>query len=154
MTVAVEQHPAGLADDCANADVLVLSMPRPKDCEKPATIIDVFDRWRNGGYALYLDQGLAGGTPQVRLETVAAHRGERPWSVLPQRSMKPSGEGGPGLPKPLIRDGPAAAPPAKSQATAEAVPPPTEPRAAIDEDPGEDGAADAGGGASDPGDAQ
>ena len=36
-------------------------------------VIDRFDLWRRGGHALWL-------SPEgVRVETVRAHRGERPW---------------------------------------------------------------------------
>jgi competence protein ComEC len=83
--VAVARHPAAIADDCGNADVLVLDMPKPKDCAVPVAIIGVFDRWRNGAYALYIDKGAKSPVPSVRVETVAEHRGERPWSVSPPK---------------------------------------------------------------------
>jgi competence protein ComEC len=97
--VAVARHPAAIADDCGNADVLVLDMPKPKDCAVPVTVIGVFDRWRNGAYALYIDKGEQSPVPSVRVETVAEHRGERPWSVMPpnwkpkpkQKSAQPNG---------------------------------------------------------------
>jgi competence protein ComEC len=83
--VAVARHPAAITDDCGNADVLVLDMPKPKDCSVPVTVIGVFDRWRNGAYALYIDKGAQSPVPTVRVETVAEHRGERPWSVMPPK---------------------------------------------------------------------
>jgi competence protein ComEC len=83
--VAVARHPAAIADDCGNADVLVLDMPKPKDCAVPVAVIGVFDRWRNGAYALYIDKGEQSPVPSVRVETVAEHRGERPWSVSPPK---------------------------------------------------------------------
>ena len=52
-----------------------------------ARSIDVFDRWRNGAYALYLDRDEDSPEPRVRLETVAAHRGVRPWSPMPHRTV-------------------------------------------------------------------
>jgi competence protein ComEC len=85
-TIAIARHPAAVTDDCLNADILILDAPKPADCAIPGTVIDVFDRWRNGAYALYLDQNADSPQPRVRLETVAAHRGVRPWSLLPQRS--------------------------------------------------------------------
>jgi competence protein ComEC len=36
-------------------------------------VIDRFDLWRRGGHALWLSPD------GVRVETVRAHRGERPW---------------------------------------------------------------------------
>ena len=92
-TIAIARHPAAVADDCLNADILILDAPKPADCAIPSTVIDVFDRWRNGAYALYLDQVADSPQPRVRLETVAAHRGARPWSLLPQRSKAARGSG-------------------------------------------------------------
>ena len=37
-TVAVARHPAAVTDDCLNADVLVLDMPKPDDCAVPLKI--------------------------------------------------------------------------------------------------------------------
>ncbi|MBS0237626.1 MAG: ComEC/Rec2 family competence protein [Proteobacteria bacterium] len=128
-TVAVASHPAAIADDCLNADVLVINDPKPDDCAVPRTIIDVFDRWRNGAYALYLDRSDDSPEPRVRLETVAAHRGERPWSVMPERKTS-------GLPKPRIAETPGAgAPPATpAPATEQAE---AGPRTRAEDDPGE-----------------
>ena len=86
--IAIARHPAAITDDCGNADVLVLDMPKPADCAVPVTVIDVFDRWRNGAYALYLDQNELSPQPHVRVETVAAHRGDRPWSRLPPPHLR------------------------------------------------------------------
>jgi competence protein ComEC len=128
-TVAVAEHPAAVNDDCLNADVLVLDLPKPDDCAVPSTVIDVFDRWRNGAYALYVDRSDDSPEPHVRLETVAAHRGERPWSTMPERKQ-------PALPKPRILETPSASPsiadPARSPEQAEAAP-----RTSAEDDPGE-----------------
>ena len=37
-----------------NADVLILDTAEAHDCFVPIAVIDVFDRWRNGAYALYV----------------------------------------------------------------------------------------------------
>ena len=140
-TVAVARHPAAVADDCLNADILILDDPKPADCAVPGTVIDVFDRWRNGAYALYLARDEASPEPRVRLETVAAHRGERPWSVLPQRrSSTTAGAGDPPatLPKPRILDAAgivAAKRGDPSMSSVDNAPPET--RALHDDDPGE-----------------
>jgi competence protein ComEC len=150
-TIAVARHPAAIADDCLNADVLILDVPKPADCAVPATVIDVFDRWRNGAYALYLDRDESSPEPHIRLETVAAHRGVRPWSVPPQRkASRATGDGTLGetavLPKPHILKMPGLGAPGS---TASGNSPPgaqnpdvahretSEPRASLDEDPGE-----------------
>ncbi|MGO4686091.1 ComEC/Rec2 family competence protein [Hyphomicrobium sp. 2TAF46] len=129
-TVAVAQHPAAIADDCLNADVLVINDPKPEDCAVPRTVIDVFDRWRNGAYALYVDRSDDSPEPRVRLETVAAHRGERPWSVMPERKT-------PGLPKPRIVETPGAGtpPPTAQVRSTEQVE--AGPRTRAEDDPGE-----------------
>jgi competence protein ComEC len=137
-TIAVAQHPAAVADDCLNADILILDEPKPRDCAVPKTIIDVFDRWRNGAYALYLNQSADNPEPHVRLETVAAHRGERPWSPLPRRTVHRAAKNA--LPMPLIRGAPSAAADGKTPTSPETRGAQSnEPRAAFDEDPGEIG---------------
>lgn len=78
LTLAVVRHPAALRDDCARADILVLDIPRPKGCNQPQTVIDFFGLRRLGTHAVYLE-----GDGQVRIETVAQYRGDRPWSKLP-----------------------------------------------------------------------
>jgi competence protein ComEC len=126
-TVAVARHPAAVTDDCLNADVLVLDMPKPDDCAVPRTVIDVFDRWRNGAYALYVDRNDDDPEPRIRLETVAAHRGERPWSVAPERKQD-------SLPKPRILETPPGKGATEPSRTAEAE---SAPRTNAEDDPGE-----------------
>ncbi|PPC83459.1 MAG: competence protein ComEC, partial [Hyphomicrobium sp.] len=79
--VAVPRHPSALADDCARARVLVLSIPRPAWCEGPETVIDLFDVWRDAGYALYVDARGDSAPPVVRVVSIASFRGARPWSA-------------------------------------------------------------------------
>lgn len=79
--VGVPRHPSALVDDCARARVLVLSIPRPKGCEGPETVIDLFDVWRDAGYALYVDARSDGVPPVVRVVSIASFRGARPWSM-------------------------------------------------------------------------
>jgi competence protein ComEC len=75
--LAIPGHPAALADDCARASILILDRPRPKACTKPAVVIDPGAIRRGGAHALYLSRG------EIRIETVAALRGVRPWSRPP-----------------------------------------------------------------------
>lgn len=130
-TVAVARHPSAVTDDCLNADVLVLDVPKPEDCAVPRAVVDVFDRWRNGAYALYLAGNDDSPEPEIRLETVAAHRGERPWSTPPERKSQ-------SLPKPRLLTAPPAGgtPPAEAARTAESE---TSPKTSADDDPGEGG---------------
>ena len=68
---------------------------------------------------LYLEQSVAdGGAPHVRLETVAAHRGERPWSVMPPQKLPRSVAEPALLPKPRILDAPEAPAPGEQSAVA------------------------------------
>ena len=75
--LAVTRHASALSEDCARASVLVLDMPRPKGCTKPAVVIDPDALRRGGVHAIVLTRGGA------RVETVAVQRGERPWSRPP-----------------------------------------------------------------------
>jgi competence protein ComEC len=146
--IAIARHPAAISDDCGNADVLVLDMPKPADCTVPVAVIDVFDRWRNGAYALYLDRNELSPQPHVRVETVAAHRGDRPWSRLPPPHVPRTRARRTVLPKPHILDVPgqsaAGEKPAvaKPGTTSAAGHEPSELRPSSgDDDPGEDGQA-------------
>lgn len=94
VALSVLRHPAALADDCAAAGILILNVPRPKrGCEHPAKIIDVFDIWREGTHALYVEPSANAGSPNLRIETVAQVRGERPWAPVPRRSQTAGSDG-------------------------------------------------------------
>lgn len=73
--IAVSRHPAAVADDCRQADLVVLSMAAPKGCSEPAAIVDFFAARTGGTHAVYIS-----GPRQFRIETVAGARGARPWS--------------------------------------------------------------------------
>ena len=88
VVLAVARHPAAIADDCARSQVVVLDVPRPRGCDGAGTVIDFFDIWRHGTHALYIEPGAEGAGPQIRVETVAALRGDRPWSKLPVRKAE------------------------------------------------------------------
>jgi competence protein ComEC len=62
-----------LADDCAVASVVISREPVRGRCQGPELVIDRFDLWRQGGHAIWLSE------KEVRVETVRAHRGDRPW---------------------------------------------------------------------------
>lgn len=134
-TVSVAKAPAAVIDDCARADIFVLDMPRPKDCRQPRTVLDVFDIWRNGNAALFIDKPSPDAPPLIRVETVAASRGERPWSMPPD-SRRPKASAR--LPNPVVITPPGAASP-----RAPTTPGPSEAKSASSQDPGEEPDGDA-----------
>ncbi len=62
--------------------------------------------------------GSDGAAPRVRLETVAAHRGERPWSVMPPQKVPRSVAEPAPLPKPRILGAPEALAPGEQSTVA------------------------------------
>lgn len=74
-SVALVLDGRALLDDCARSSVVVSTEPirRRETCVGPRAVIDRFDLWRAGGHAVWLS-----GTG-VRVESVAQHRGRRPW---------------------------------------------------------------------------
>ena len=72
LVVALARLPEGLAEDCRLADVVVSSEPVRGRCDA-AVVIDRFDLWRGGAHAVWLGGG------DVRVESVNARRGDRPW---------------------------------------------------------------------------
>jgi len=91
LTLAASRHPASIGEDCARADIVVLSVPRPRrGCEGTGKVIDFFDVWREGTHAIYVG-AEAGGKPEIRIDTVAAHRGDRPWArQIPPHVPRPT----------------------------------------------------------------
>lgn len=77
--IAFVFHPAAHGEDCGWADILIADDPViVKPC-RAASVIDRFDLWRNGAYALWLEgQG-------VRVQSVADTRGVRPWTSTHRR---------------------------------------------------------------------
>ncbi|MEQ1672598.1 MAG: ComEC/Rec2 family competence protein, partial [Hyphomicrobium sp.] len=110
--VAVARHPAAIADDCAVARVVVLSEPRPEFCETTGMVIDFFDVWREGTHALYIEQADAqtegpaatSAVPRIRVDTVAAHRGDRPWAPFIAKRDRQGPRRKPQLPTPRVAE--------------------------------------------------
>ena len=101
--VAVARHPAAIADDCDAARIVVLNEPRPVFCQSTGLVVDLFDVWREGTHAIYIAPAdAAGAMPSIRVDTVAAHRGDRPWSPVIKRPEKTQ----PALPRPNVIDAP------------------------------------------------
>lgn len=76
MTIVVSRHPAGLADDCRRADILILNAPRPERCDNPRLVVDreAFDA--GGAHAVWI-----GASGEISVLTVGGHQGQRPWTV-------------------------------------------------------------------------
>jgi len=63
-----------LDQDCRHASVVMTALPVRGRCASARIIVDRDALWRSGAHALRLSE--AG----IRVETVAARRGDRPWS--------------------------------------------------------------------------
>lgn len=74
-TIALSLRAAALVDDCARARIVVSAVPIRRPCNGPELVLDRFDVARNGATALTFGVGGIG------VETVAAERGKRPWSI-------------------------------------------------------------------------
>lgn len=71
--VAFPRTAAARVDDCRAASLIIAADPFPSPCRSAARVLDLWDFWHNGAYAIWID---ASG---VRIETVNADRGTRPW---------------------------------------------------------------------------
>jgi len=76
LAVAVTRHPGAFAEDCRRAVILASPIVGPRGCTAPKAVIDFFAARRGGTHALYI-----GADGSIRIETVAAARGARPWSM-------------------------------------------------------------------------
>jgi competence protein ComEC len=72
MTLAFPQRVEALAEDCANADVIVSAVDFLGSCAHPRLALDKNAVEGSGGYAIWLSP--------MRVESVQSTRGERPWS--------------------------------------------------------------------------
>lgn len=81
LRVAISRHAASIADDCAMAGLLILSVPALKGCVGPRLVVDFFDVRNKGTHAIYVE-----GPHQLKVETVEERRGERPWAPQHNRS--------------------------------------------------------------------
>ena len=81
LQLAVSKSPASLADDCVAEAIVVALEPTRGRCKGPGLVIDRFDLWRNGAYAVWIDDKA------IRVETVRDQRGVRPWA--PDLASKP-----------------------------------------------------------------
>jgi competence protein ComEC len=76
-TVAFPRRAIAVLDDCSLADVIVAGASLPDRCPSAIRTIDLRQLRRGGSHALWLDGG------NVRIESVNAGRGRRPWVLEP-----------------------------------------------------------------------
>lgn len=74
-TAVLARFPEAVAQDCADADLVVVAGPRPAACAGRDQVIDADDLKRRGTHAIWLER------KGLRIETVADWQGRRPWSV-------------------------------------------------------------------------
>lgn len=77
-TIALVEQAMALSEDCAMADVVVGFEPIRIPCRPTTATIDWFDLWRNGAYAIWVDED-----GRIDIEAAKDRRGERPW--VPRR---------------------------------------------------------------------
>jgi competence protein ComEC len=76
--IAAASRLDALDEDCANAALVISSVPTRGACIGPKIVIDRFDVARNGPYAVWVGD-------KIEVETVQAYRGDRPWSQAPRK---------------------------------------------------------------------
>ena len=77
--VAFSETPAGQAEDCAFADILISPrFPVWRGCDSPRLVLDADDFKRAGAHAIWLRDG------EIIVRSVAAGRGRRPWVGAPR----------------------------------------------------------------------
>jgi len=77
--MALVKNEGALDEDCRRVDILISAVPIRRKCTGPELVIDRFDMWRNGGYALWLNKD------GVRVANVNDTRGNRPWVLRPEK---------------------------------------------------------------------
>jgi competence protein ComEC len=75
--VALARHPRALEEDCRVATVVIASFTLLRDCAGPTHVIDRRVLAREGAHGLWLD------ADGVRVQSVRATRGDRPWVARP-----------------------------------------------------------------------
>ncbi|KZD12173.1 hypothetical protein AUP43_05040 [Oceanibaculum pacificum] len=86
LTLALARDAAALPEDCRIADLMVSLVPVRRRCPSARAVIDRFDLWRDGAHAVYID--LGGGPQGIRLDSVRARRGDRPWTPVRPASRR------------------------------------------------------------------
>ncbi len=72
--LAVSKHIAALEEDCQTADIMISTRPVRNGCQRPQLVIDRFDLWRNGTYAIWLRPD------RITYQTTRSAEKTRPWT--------------------------------------------------------------------------
>ncbi len=78
--IAVIWDEGALLEDCWTMDIIISAVPVRRRCDMPFQVIDRFDLWRNGAYAIYVNG------KDVRVEHTRSTRGDRPWTRAAKRT--------------------------------------------------------------------
>jgi competence protein ComEC len=81
-TIAYFKEGTGDPPACNGIDILIAAYPLRGACRSVPVRIDRFDVWRNGAYAVWLEDG------GVRTQTVREASGKRPWTLVPVARRK------------------------------------------------------------------
>ncbi len=82
-TAALVRDPMALSEDCAMSDLVISAVPVRVVCAPSSGVIDRFDVWRHGPHAVWFDRGA--GDRGIRIQSVGAWRGARPWTPVRPR---------------------------------------------------------------------
>ena len=74
--VALAGTAGAVAEDCSQVELMISRVPIRIACDHPVVVIDRFDLWRNGAYAVWIQDEA------IHISSVAATRGERPWVLV------------------------------------------------------------------------
>jgi competence protein ComEC len=85
--LAVAETPAALDEDCRRANILIVRFAIERPCQGPRIVLDLARLKHDGGHQLRL--GFGG---RIGVETVAAHRGRRPWTATPPAEAEADAE--------------------------------------------------------------
>jgi competence protein ComEC len=80
LKVAMVKSTAALPEDCQRADIVISAVPTRYWCPETKLVIDRFDLWRAGAHAIWIE------SDEIIVETVAGHRGRRPWNAQPPKN--------------------------------------------------------------------
>ena len=78
VSIAYVYGEGALLEECYRAQVVVSKFPIRRDCPFPKVVIDRFDLWRNGSYAIFIEDNA------VKVVNDREVRGNRPWVALPE----------------------------------------------------------------------
>lgn len=82
--ISIIWEEGALIEDCWTAEILISTTPVRLRCDHPSLIIDRFDLWRNGAYAIFVDGA------NIDVQNTRELRGERPWTRYNDRKARVS----------------------------------------------------------------